>query len=187
MRREEIARQIDVFGRHAHPAIVLRAEAGRDVVKIGHGAHVDPGLWYGNDDIGAAEPKTLDQLHALVGLRNAFAQQVFAGDAEMHRAARQLSGDVACRQIGDLDIVEACNGAAIIARATRLRQRETGAGEEGLGVFLQAALGRDGQNEWRGHDARSDVEVCCASVSIQTEKPTAGMGSAAPSCVSSPS
>src|SRR5437868_14211796 len=51
-----------------------------------------------------------DLQHALVGIGNALAHEVFAGDAEMHGAARQLRGDLACREIGDLDIVEAGDG-----------------------------------------------------------------------------
>jgi hypothetical protein len=67
--------------------------------------------------------------------RDAFAHQVFAGDAEMHRAARQLRGDLARREIGDLDIVEPGDGAAIVARAARLDQRKAGAREERLRRF----------------------------------------------------
>ena len=84
---------------------------------------------------------------------NAFAQQIFAGDAEMHHAARQLRGDLARGEIGDLDIVEAGDGAAIVARAARLCQRQPGAREKRLGVFLQAALGGNGENEGGGHAA----------------------------------
>ena len=132
---------------------MLGAEAGGDVVEIGHGADVDPGLRHRDHDIGAAEAEAVDQQHALVGIGNAFAHQVFAGDAEMHRAARQLRGDLARRQIGDLDIVEPVDGAAIVAGAARLGQRKSGPREEGLGVFLQAALRRNRENERRRHDA----------------------------------
>ena len=96
--------------------------------------------------------------------------------------------DLARREIGDLDIVEAGDGAAIVARAARLGQRKPGAGEEGFGVFLQAALGGNGEDEGRGHDAlpRGGLPIC-VRVSIQTENPTAGIGVAAPSWVISPS
>ena len=69
------------------------------------------------------KPRLSIKQHALVGIGNAFTQQILAGDAEMHHAARQLRGDFARREIGDLDIVEAGDGAAIVARAARLRQR----------------------------------------------------------------
>ncbi len=97
-------------------------------------------------------------------------------------AARELSGDLAGREIGDLDIVETGNGAAIFAGAARLGQRQVGLREEGLGVFLQPPLGGDGDDERRAHDA-----LPCESASIQIENPTAGIGVCAPSRVSSPS
>ena len=95
MGREECPGEIDVFGRHPHSPVVLLAEAGGDVVEIGHGADVDPGLRDGHHDIGAAKAETVDQQDALVGIGDAFAYQVLAGDAEMHRAARQLRRDLA--------------------------------------------------------------------------------------------
>jgi hypothetical protein len=63
----------------------------------------------------------VDQQYALVGVRNAFAQQILAGDAEMHHAARQLRSD-SLAENGDLDIVEAGNPAVVAAprgKATR--------------------------------------------------------------------
>src|SRR5476651_1833913 len=39
----------------------------------------------------------VDQQHVLIGVGDRFAHQVLAGDAEMHRAARQLRGDLARR------------------------------------------------------------------------------------------
>src|SRR6478735_598463 len=77
--------------------------------------------------------------------------------------------------------IQACGGAAIVARTARLGERKPGAGEEGLGVFLQPALGGDGENEGRGHDALPRALPICVSVSTQTENPTAGIGVAAPS------
>ena len=53
---------------------------------------------------------------------------------------RQLPGDLARREIGDLDMVEPVDGAAIVADPARFCQRKSGAGEEGFRVFLQAAL-----------------------------------------------
>ena len=190
---EECPGEIDVFGRDPHPPVMLRAESGGDVVEVGHGADVDPGLRHGDHDIGAAKTEIVDQQDALVGIGNAFAHQVFAGDAEMHRAARQLRGNLARREIGDLDIVEPGDGAAIVAGAARFRQRKSGAGEKGLGVFLQAALRGNRENEWRRHDAlplwplAAGLRPSCVKASIQTENPTAGIGVGAPSWVISPS
>ena len=102
--------------------LMLLAEAGGDVVEIGHGADVDPGLRHRDHDIGVAEAEPVDHEHALVGIGDGLAHQILAGDAEMHRAARKLRGDLARREIGDLDIVEAHHGAAIFAGAARLRR-----------------------------------------------------------------
>ena len=132
---------------------MLEAERGGDVVEIGHGAHVDPGLRHRDDDIGKAEAEPLDQHDASVGLRNHLAHQILAGDAEMHRALRELRGDFGGREISDLDAVEAGNGAAIIARAARLDQLEPGAREKAFRVFLQPAFRRNREDERRAHDA----------------------------------
>ncbi len=129
------------------------AEGGGDVVDVGHGAHVDPGLRHRHHDIGKAEAETFDQHHALVGIRDHFAHQILAGDAEMHGAGGELRRDFRRRQISDLDAVEAGDGAAIVARAARLDQRKPRAREEGFGVFLQPAFRRHGQHQRRSHDA----------------------------------
>ena len=70
--------------------LVLEAERGRDVVEIGHAAHVDPGLRHRDHDIGVAEAEPVDQHDMLVGIGDLLAHQVLAGDAEMHHALRQL-------------------------------------------------------------------------------------------------
>ncbi len=184
---EEGPGQVDVFGGDPHPPVMLGAEAGGDVVEVGHGADVDPGLRHRDHHIGAAEAERVDQMNALVGIRDALAHQILAGDAEMHRAARQLRGDLARRQIGDLDIVEPVDGAAIVAGAARLGQSEAGMREERLGVFLQAALGRNRQNEWRRHDALLLRLTESLRASTHTENPTAGIGVAEPSWVINPS
>ena len=137
---KECPGEVDVFGCHPHPPVMLGTESGGDVIEISHGADVDPGLRHGDHHIGAAEPEAVDQQDALVGVGNGFAHQVFAGDAEMDHAARQLPGDLARREIRDLDTVEPGDGAAIVARTARLCQCKSGAGEESLGVLLQAAL-----------------------------------------------
>ena len=128
------------------------AERGGDVVEIGHGAHVDPGLRHRHHDIGKAKAEALDQHHFGVRIGDHLAHQVFTGDAKMHRALRQLAGDFGRRQIGDLDAVEPGDGAAIVACPARLDQRKAGAREEAFRVFLQPAFRRHGQHQ-RGHDA----------------------------------
>ena len=59
--REKLARQVHVLGRDAHLAVVRRAERGRDIVEVRHGAHVDPGLRHRDHDVGLAEAELVDQ------------------------------------------------------------------------------------------------------------------------------
>ena len=176
-RGEEIARQVHVFGGDPHLAVVAQAERGRDVVEIGHAAHVDPGLRHRDHDIGEAEAEPFDHHHALVHVGDRLAQQILAGDAEMDRALRQRVGDLAGRQIGDLDAGQVGDRAAIVAGAARLDQLQAGAGEERLGVFLQPALGRHGDDS----GALMTAPPPPATRSIHTAKPTAGIGAFAPS------
>ena len=107
----------------------------------------------------------------------------------MPRASCQA---ISLAEIGDLDIVEPADGTAIIAGAARFCQSKSGTGEEGFRVLLQPALGGNGENEWRRHDAPPfrpafGLRPTCVRVSTQIENPTAGIGVAAPSWVINPS
>ena len=104
--REKVARQIHIFGGDPHLAVMTQPERGRDIVEIGHGADIDPGLRHRDHDIGEAEAETVEQDHALVGPRDHLAHQILAGDAHVRRALRELRGDLGGRKIGDLDAVE---------------------------------------------------------------------------------
>ena len=157
-------------------------ERGGDVVEVRHGAHIDPGLRHRHHHVGAAEAELVEQHDARLRLRDQLADQILAGDAEVDRALRELRGDLGRGQVGDLDIVELGDRAAIVARAARLHQCQSGAREECLGVLLQAAFGRH-RDDKRAHEA----PPISASRSTQTENPTAGIGAAAPSRVSRPS
>ena len=132
----------------------------------------------GDDDIGVAEAERRQQGDLALGLR--LAHQILAGDAEMGGAGGEVLDDFGRRQKGDFDIFDARQDAAIVAGAASRRHGQAGAGEKGVGVFLQPALGRNGQNEF----ARSSH---CApfSRSIQIAAPTAGMSALAPSVDSS--
>ena len=180
---EEAAGQVHVFGRHAHLAVVARAKGGGDIVEVGHAAHVDPGLRHRHHHIGEAEADAVQQHHALLRVGDHLAHQIFAGDAEMRRALCELRGDIRRGKIGDFHIVEAGDAAAVFPRAARLDEAETGAREKGFGVFLQAAFRRHRKDKRTAHAALP----LPASRSIQTAKPTAGIGTGAPSRVSSPS
>ena len=131
--------------------------------------------------ISEAEP--VDHDDATREVWDHLAQQILAGDAEMYRALCELAGDLRRGQISHLHIGQAVDGAAVVARAARFGQREPGAGEERLGVFLQAALGGHRDDERGAHAA----PLKAASRSTQTAKPTAGMADLAPSFVSNPS
>ena len=125
---------------------MLGAKLGGDIVEIGHGAHVDPGLRHGDRDIGKTEAERFEQ-HDLVVRTLDIADQVLSGDAEMHRATHELRCDLACRQIGDLDAIDAADAAAIFADTTRLDHRKPRFGKELVGAFLHPPLGRHGEHE----------------------------------------
>ena len=59
----------------------------------------------GTATITLASPKPSASMkhHLGVGIGHLLAHQVFAGDAEVHRALRQQLRDLGGRQIGDLD------------------------------------------------------------------------------------
>ena len=168
---------------------MLLAKSRGDVVEIGHGADVDPRARHRDHDIGVAEAERIDHQHALVGIDDGLAHQVFAGDAEMHRAARELGGDLAGRQIGDLDIVVAHHGAAIFALPPGFGERKPRPGEEGLGVLLQPPLGGNGDDKGSAHrlpPCAFGARPIFVNASTQIEKPTAGIGAAEPSWVIEP-
>jgi hypothetical protein len=180
---KEIAREVHVFGRDAHLALVLETERDRDVVEIGHAVHVDPRLRHGHRHVGVAEAQRVDEDDAPIRVGYFFAHEVFAGDAEMHRALRQEIHHFGGRQIRHLHAGEVGDRAAVVAHAARLDQLESDARKERFHVRLQPAFRRHGDDECRAHDALRSA----ASRSIHTAKPTAAMALALPSRVSNPS
>src|SRR5262249_4103816 len=124
---------------------------------------------------------------ALVGVDNAFAHQIFARDAHMHDTASKLRSDLARGKIGNLDTIEARDRAAIFADAAWFRQGKASAREKGFRVFLQSAFGGNSKDKGRGHDRLPWASPHFASVSTQTENPTAGIGEEEPSRCNSPS
>ena len=86
---EEAAGEIDVFGRDPHALAALGAIGRGDVVEIGHGAHVDPGLGRRDHDIGVAEAERAQKLEPRLDVGDLLAHQILAGDAEMRRLRRQ--------------------------------------------------------------------------------------------------
>src|SRR5262249_864513 len=169
-------RQIDVFRCHPHLAVMVVAKRRGHVVDIGHRAHVDPGLWHRDDDVGETETKALDEHDTLVCVRDHLANEILACDSEVYGACRELARNLRRRQIRHFDIVETRDCAAVIACAPRLDECETGTREERLRVLLQAPFGRNGEDQRRIHDSPPYT----ASRSIQTANPTAAMDSGAP-------
>ena len=118
-----------------------------DVVEIGHGPHIDPGLRHGDDDIGVAEAERGQHLDSGIGIRDLLAHQILAGDAEMGGARGELRDDLGGREKGDLRPLDAGDGATIVTLAARLDEFQPSAAEEGGRVLLQPALGGHGENQ----------------------------------------
>ena len=180
---KEVAREIHVFGRNAHLALVLEPERDRDIVEIGHAVHVDPCLRHRDRHVGVAEAQAVDQDDVPFRVGYFLAHQVFAGDAEMHRALRQQIDDFGSREIRHLDAREIGDRAAVVARPARLDELEPGARKEGFRVRLQAPFRRHRDDEGRAHGLPRNA----ASRSIHTANPTAEIARALPSRVSNPS
>ena len=149
-------------------------EGGGDVLKIRHGAHVDPGLGHGDDDIGVAEAQGGEDFDLGGGVGELLAHEVLARDAHMGGAGGQLLHDLGGREKGHLDARQFRQRAAIVARAASLHHREARALEEVVGVLLQSPLGRDGENEGLGVVAHA-LSPPAKSRSHQMAAPTAGM------------
>ena len=92
---EVFSRQVDVFGGHPEPSAVAVAEVGGDVAEVGHLGDVDPAVGDRDDDFGFAETEGLCEDHLVGAVLGFLVDEVGAGDAEIDRAADQLSGDFA--------------------------------------------------------------------------------------------
>ena len=101
----------------------------------------------------------------------------------MCTALREGLHDLGGGEIGHPDGGKIRDAAAIITRPARLEQREPRACEKRFRILLQPPFGRHSNDESFAHVSPWNV----ASRSIQTAKPTAGMGFALPSRVSKPS
>ena len=185
------AGQVDILCRDPHPFAAPGAIRRSDVVQIGHGAHVDPGLGRGDHDIGVAEAERAQKLEPRLDVGHFLAHQILAGDAEMRGSSGKLADDLGRRDIGDLDARQPGDGAAIVARSPPLHEFEPGAGEESLGCLLQSPLGRNSENErpfsaiaGMGGHQRSPPFMSRSRV---IAAPTAGMSSFAPRRLASPS
>ena len=107
-----------------------------------------------------------------------FANEILAGDAEMHMAGGQLRDNLGGGKKRDLDIRHAGQTSAIVART--VHEFEPGACEKSRGVFLQPPFGGNREHE------RLAVRTHGAAPArlrrpIQIAAPTAAMGFSAPS------
>ena len=123
------------------------------LLQVGHGLDVDPALGHGDDQVGAAEAERAQQQHAGVDVAAALAQQVLAGDAQMHLPEVQGFGDVAGRQQPDLDAGHALEFGHVAARSAGHGQFQSAVAEPGLDLFLQAPLRGDGEDKGFAHDS----------------------------------
>ena len=181
---------VDVFGGHAHPLAPPGAEGGGHVFKVGHGAHVDPGLRHSHNHVGVAKTQRREQRHVVFGIGKAFAHKVLAGDAKVRGAGGKLLHDLGGRQEGHFNAGDFAQHAAIIACAAPLHKVEARAGEKRERVLLQASLGGDGQHQRRGFAGLAhSAAPAFGSIrrSHQMAAPTAGISAPAPSARTSPS
>ena len=151
---------------------------GGNVAEIGHAVDIQPYFRHGNHDIGVTEAEPHAEFGLPVGFRQVLADEIFAGDTEIHRADADLAGDLGGGEEGDLDIVDAFDPAAIGSVVADGDDLHAGAIENRRSIVLHPALG--GQRY--GDHANSPLTVSIRS--SQSEKPTAGISSAAPSSVS---
>lgn len=174
---EEGAGQVHVFRGDAQPASVAGAETLCDVGQVGHRIDVDPHLRHRDDDAGMAEAQRGHERETLGGVRDVLADEILAGDAQVHVAARQFAGDLGSRKERHLGVVHPLDAAAIVAHAARAGEHHAATAEERIGVFLEPALGRHRENEGIAHASPPAAKAR----STQMAQPTPGTGSGAPS------
>ena len=86
------------------------------------------------------------------------------GQTDMDATGLQLMHDFGRGQEGDLDAVELGHDAAIAALMPGLAQSEAGALEQSAGGLLETSLGRNGNDELRGHHASPFTQASRRSV-----------------------
>src|SRR5579883_692855 len=119
-------------------------------------------------------------------MRDHFAHQIFASNAEMRQALGELRRDLRRRQEGNFDALEADDCAAIVAGAARLDELEARAREKAFGILLQTPLRRHCEDERRALGGHAPSPHA-ASTSMEAAKPTAAIGARAPNLLNRPS
>ena len=92
MRREEIARQRQIFGRDAQPPVMARMERGADIVEVRHGGNIDPGTRHRHHHIGKSKTERLQQHDGLIRLRNILPDQILVNGHSRERHRINLRG-----------------------------------------------------------------------------------------------
>src|SRR5262245_36994467 len=160
---------------------MARVECGADVVEVGHRRDVNPCARNGDDHVGEAEAKRLQQQDRLVAVAHVLAEEVLAGDAEMDLTVAERGSDLGRRHQLHVDAWLAFERRAIIARARRLLQVEPGIGEIVGDLLLEPAFGGDGEDEGLSHYSAPVLRRAASTRSLRMAAPTAGTSRGAPS------
>ncbi len=158
-----------VFGGHPQAAAGAGGVVGGDLVHIGHGVHINPALGRGHHQVGAAKAQGAQQHHPILHMLAPLTQQILAGDAQVDIARVQGRGDIGRRQQLDHGPRQAGDLGPIAALATIHLQAETGIGQPGFALLLQAALGRQAYDQGRLGHATAPVQARAG----RTMQPTA--------------
>src|SRR3984893_14146301 len=130
--------------------------------------------------MGVAKAERRQKFDFRFRIGDGFANEILAGDAEMHMAGGQLRDNVGGGKKRDLDILHAGQTSAIVART--VHEFEPGASEKSRGVFLQPSFGGNREHERFFAAAKPNGAPRSALRGpIQIAAPTAAMGFSAPS------
>ena len=110
-------------------------------------------------------------------------QQVLASHAQMHATSNQFIGNLGRREKRNGDVVHARQLCSVVARAAGLDKAQSGVGQILKRLFLQAALGGNGDDE-SAHAAPPCRAMAAASRSQKTARPIEGVRFGAPSAES---
>src|SRR3984893_11732358 len=130
--------------------------------------------------MGVAKAERRQKFDFRFRIGNGFANEIFAGDAEMYMAGGQLRDNVGGGNKRDLDILHAGQISAIVARA--VHEFEPRAAEKSRGVFLQPPFGGNREHErFFGAAYSHGATRSALRRPIQIAAPAAGKGVSATS------
>ncbi len=155
MTGEEGARLHGILGRDPQPPAGAGEIGHGHLVHVSHGLHVEPALRGGHHQVRPAEPERAQQLDLGVEVPAAFAQQVLADDPEVDLARLQGGRDLGGGQKRSLHVLDPGQDRAIAPLTAGDVDSEATAGEPRLGLVLQPALGRQGDQQRPAHRSPS--------------------------------